>query len=73
MCSTPLQGLTYVKSTGHFFVIEEAVDDETHGLVPYAQELKMNDDDGTYKVSRGRYSTSWLQQSIAKQRATKEV
>jgi hypothetical protein len=45
-----MQGLAYSESTGHFFAIEEAVDDETHGLVPYAQEIKMNEDEGTYEV-----------------------
>ena len=45
-----MQGLTYVKSTGHFIVIEEAVQDESHGIVPFAQEIKMNDKDGTYEV-----------------------
>jgi hypothetical protein len=45
------QGLSYVKSTGHFLAVQEVVNDETHGLIPYVQEIEMDKNEDTYKAS----------------------
>ena len=44
------QGLTYVKSSGHFLAVQEVVNDETHGLIPYVQEIEIDKNEDTYKV-----------------------
>lgn len=35
LCCSAVQGLTYVKSTGHFIAIEEEMVHEEHGRVPF--------------------------------------
>jgi hypothetical protein len=56
---TPLspntQGLTYVKSTGHFIAVQEIVDTVKHGLMPYTVEVEIKENDMGYKV-RGQGS-----------------
>eukprot|EP00879_Flechtneria_rotunda_P001126 GHRR01001268.1.p1 GENE.GHRR01001268.1~~GHRR01001268.1.p1 ORF type:complete len:366 (+),score=117.53 GHRR01001268.1:185-1282(+) len=42
------EGITYVKSTGRFFAIEEVFESEKHGLVPFTHELELSKDGKTY-------------------------
>jgi len=44
------EGLTYVKSSGHFLAVQEVVNDETHGLIPYVEEIDIDKNEDTYKV-----------------------
>jgi hypothetical protein len=53
------QGLTYVKSTGHFIAVQEQVDTEKHGLIPYTIEVEIEGDDEGYKVRRA--GQGWAQ------------
>ncbi|KAF6264263.1 hypothetical protein COO60DRAFT_171905 [Scenedesmus sp. NREL 46B-D3] len=42
------EGLTYVKSTGRFFAVEEIYNDAAHALEPYTHEIALSDDGTTY-------------------------
>jgi hypothetical protein len=39
-----------VKSTGHFIAVQEQVDSEKHGLIPFTIEVEIEGDDEGYKV-----------------------